>query len=362
LDNEKVFIELPSEAEVQAEIQTIIKRGLTSNKKKPVLLLTASIMGVLLLLGFAFPGYASQLPIIGGIFRNFDGYLRDYGPLQEYATEVNFVGQIGDNIIVTIEDAFFNGHMVTFTYRVESDHSLADNFQLAITNPQIWVNNVQMFDEFGWGTIHNPLQQIADYEYISVAGIVFHGFADLAETAEIRFDFGMLQVAFPVEQTDGTDILVINELLEYRGFSTEISNVIVSPISIILQYRLNEPVGYNEFFFYNDQSALITGGNMSHFSLIITDDLGNEIIPRGSGSGSSGLIYGFLDIATPLHPDATKIIITPTATISHTALAEGYIDIREVNIVTGIEQAIIDAGGTVEREEFTLGEIIIPLP
>jgi len=135
MDNEKLFIEIPDELEVKREIQTIIKRNKLKrlkNRKKISLVGLAAAIFALVLLGFAFPGYASQIPFIGGIFAREDVHQNErFVAMSEDAFEIMQVQEY-DGFTVTLSEVFVDGGRIYLAYYIESsgDALLATNNEL----------------------------------------------------------------------------------------------------------------------------------------------------------------------------------------------------------------------------------------
>lgn len=196
MDNEKLYIEIPDELEVKREIQTIIKRGMVKemkNRKKTVLISTAAAMFALVLLGFAFPGYASQIPIIGGIFETYveDDVIGDHSHLQDSAQEVNLSVNVGD-VSLTIEEIAIDGESLYFTYVVRSEASAISGYQVAIENLIIYIDGEKILVS-SFGFTHGVLQEVGNDEYIGVSSIRFID-DDVSHIDAISFNINFIDV------------------------------------------------------------------------------------------------------------------------------------------------------------------------
>ena len=113
------------------EKERIIKSLKKSIKKKKVwrkgALATAIVASLsVVTIGLTFPTYASNIPVIGDIFRFLDngrsGFYDDY---KEYSNEINMTKE-SNGIQVTINDAIYDGNSVTLTSTIESDQDLGN--------------------------------------------------------------------------------------------------------------------------------------------------------------------------------------------------------------------------------------------
>jgi len=362
MDSEKVFIEIPNELEVREEIREIIDKGLMKEKKsnlrRNVLAAAASVFVSLLVLGFVFPGYASQIPLIGRIFEVFETNYRDYSPLQEFAHDVSITGET-HGMSITIEETVFDGQTVYFTYRVESDWALDDDFhfQISPAAAALWVDGVDMNEHGGLSASPGVLQQVSEYHYIAVGSVSFPNFDEIVEHAEVSFTLGDWYVRFPVERTAG-DIIQINETMRNENFEATITQVIISPIGVKVYYNYTKPIEYAwlgwEFF----TSSPVPEGAEANFVIEVSDDLGNEYAWDSLSEGHDDGGSGWLNLIEPLYPEASELIITLSMWVDYWDLG----DWRHTGSGGVGYEEVIAGGGSVERREVILGEIVVPLP
>jgi len=306
MENEKVFIELPSELEVRQEIRAIMDKGLVQEKKsslrRNVLATAAAIFVSLLALGFAFPGYARQIPIIGevfgGLFEHFDE--PDYwkvSSLQRFAEGIGIVGE-AQGMVVTIDEAVFDGQLLHLSYTLESDEALPSDFNIDISVSALKLNGERPIDFNGWGGSSRHLERIPNTEnlYMGITSLMLPSIFENFNTAKISltipgntetewFAFrtaGEGNFVFQLGVVDAETILV-EATIDFDSFMIRVMQIRISPLGITVYFQ-----GDREFKVF--------------------DDLGNEYMPTfGFGVDDDGWRY----FAETIHPDAREIIIMP---------------------------------------------------
>ena len=383
MDNEKVFIELPSEAEVQAEIQTIMKRGMRKHKlqKKKIIkrntVLAASIMGLLLLLGFAFPDYIRNLPFFSQIFEIYDDRTIDFSHFEEFGENVGIAGEVYIReirgfssprfsdigyVTLTIEQAFFDGRSLHLMYTVETEEELPEYVLelphlffyeqgMHITSGDVWHNT-------GFSGGGPELERMADNFYRGIWSMSFSNLPTGLTDVTFDFNFGGLDVVFTPNPIS-TDVLVINQTVQYEDFTTTITDMNISPLSMTLSYEFTRPLEYGyfnpEFFMYSPTPY----GRQADLQIRILDDLDNEVHWLETRSSSDERGHGTISILnTNIHPNATEIRIIPFMIIMDVDLGEW-----RASSPYGINNdVILQNGGSFQLSEVILGEIVIDLP
>ena len=361
----KVIIEMPREQEVKQEIHTMNENGFRatgrSAKKKYILIAVSLTLLMLLTLGFSFPNYARQIPIIGGIFELYYQMTGTYTPeLQEFAQKVNVTGTV-EGMSITIEEAVFDGQNVFFSYLIESDHLLNREAGFDITNLGLIVNGVEIHDYGSWATSTGIPQQVAENEYIVVAMISFcRPLYDITEGV-IHFDLGGWNVAFPITRIESREN---NHGLSaaYDGLEMEITQVIFTPLGINLHYTYEFPSAYGLGFI--DWSLFIDGIATEQVRVTldfqVLDDLGNEYqITAGAGQFEDSGFRGWVQLGQEGHGTAREVIITPYFTITYYRIgnwSQSYCD------GYGIwDDDFVANGGIIERREIVLEPFVIPI-
>lgn len=402
MDNVEMFIEIPTEVEVKQEIQSIIKKGLIqkekSNLRRNLLATAAAVFVLLFILGFVFPGYASQIPLIGGIFELLDADHRSYSPLQDVAHDVsNEVGitelpaedtrtyiledgsikivnetdgsimissGVNPNVIsetdgmsLEIKEVVFDGQSVYFTYHIVTDRELGDYDHFELSRPELWVEGVDLMEYQSFSSSPGVLQRISEHNYIAVGSFTFPVFDKNVEYADLYFTLGSWRVEFPIERID-SEIIQVNETVSNEGFEATVTQVLVSQIGVVVHYNYTKPLEYDWLGWDFFTSSPVPEGVEANFEIRVSDDLGNEYDWGMSGEAGNGWGSGSLSLIEPLAPEATELIITPLMYVHYWYLGDwrhdGEGEVGETEVKAG--------GGSVETSEVILGEIVVPLP
>jgi len=327
MENEKVFIELPDELEVRQEIRTIMDRGLAHEKrlslKRPVLALAALFLVLFFGLGFVFPTYASQIPLVGGIFErfnHFDETQRDQ--VSEMLIEVGLTGRAvgreeGEEIIITIEEALFDGRIIYLSYIIESEIALDGFLSISISDFLIRFDNrrATINSSRGGSGGGSSIERICDETYLyagvtmlninqdfehagdATVSVVISG-TIFTETEFERLEFRAIglergryeidpgEFRFRAERPE-TNIFVIDETIETDEFRGVIEHVRTSALGMSIKVRGN-------------------GGLYLDFH--VSDDLGNQYEKISAGGSNVRMWYDFIGT---IPPEATQLIITP---------------------------------------------------
>ena len=350
----------------------MIERGFEGRKKivvwkKQFVTAAAVVMIGIPILGFTFPALAQHIPIIGGIFETIESDYEDFSRLQDFSNEVGIVGEVNGVSItgemrgmsITIEESVFDGQTVYFSYMIESNITLRENFHLRISRLGLRVDGVEVHGYSGWSASPGTLQQVSEGVYIGVGSVSFPDFHENLENAEVHFRLGAWDVAFPVESID-REVVMLNESVGNDGFQAKITQAVISPIGTTLHFSFELSPNYYayagwDFFVSSDE----TERSVAEMAFRIRDDLGNDYTQWGmmaSYSDHSG--NGTMQFSEALHPEASELIVTPYVYIHHWQLGDWTFS-GESSI--GAEE-IIAGGGSVESEEVILGDIVIPIP
>jgi len=368
-----------------------------SNLRQNTLTAVATVLLSLLVLGFAFPGYASQVPFIGGIFGMFENPHRDYSLLQEVANkvgnEVSIVGlpdaditvsiledgmieivnetdgtiTIMDRIIhnvvnetdgmsVTIKEVVFDGQVVYFAYHVETDRALEVDEHFRISSPELWVDGVDVIEDQGYGGSPGALQRISEHNYIAIGILWLPVLYEIVEYADLYFTLGNWRVGFPIEKIN-SEIILLNETVHNESFEATVTRVMTSPIGGLVYFSYVQPPEYASLGWEFFVSSPVPDGVEANFGIMIRDNLGNELSGGISMSSSDEGGSGFVELITPLCLDATELIITPFMYVHHWYLGDWRHTLRTS---VGADE-VIAGGGSVETRKVILGEIVVPL-
>ena len=368
MDNEKFFIELPSEAEVQAEIQMIMKRGLSTKssfKKKRALLVAASFLGALLLLGFSFPGYASQIPVIGGVFELFDDGRRNFAPLQSVATTANvrITGNV-EGMELNIESVVFDGRSIYISYQIISENSLANVYPWELLQ---FINNVDLRldgrrQNSGRSShVGTYFHNVAENTYASVANMTFFDIPTDAQSGRVDFAFGDWQVRLWFDRIQ-VDIVEVYETVGQADFSATITRVNSSPTGIAVHFEFALPTNIENLTTPLWIHQVAHSNEFADFNARFFDNFGNIISTGWSGTaGREGGHGAFMILPESIDPNATKIVFSPFMIITSYDL-DNWAAYGHTCNGCFIRDIYYDIGRTIEVIEVPLGEIVIDLP
>ena len=353
-----------------AEKQVNITKIKPRSWKKYTALAASAALFSLVILGFSFPSYASQIPIIGGIFEIFDrnGDI-DTGRLQGFAQEVNLTGEVG-GMPFTIEEAVFDGQVLYFTYVIESEVKLGEwDALFNVRNLTFHVGREDILRDLGWGSGSGPLQQLTENTYIGVWSITLPSLPVEVESGTIGFimerEVGSecFQVSFPVERVNNIETSFVEKTVANSDFTATLLDVRVSPVgtAIYFSYQiLNE-----RYLGYVSEDMILNSGTrefpVAGLNIRVHDELGNEYI-LGMGSceveeyGRSTI--GWIQFIQPIHEDANTLIVTLSMIIAYWDLGDWQCDGSEEHIS---KETIIAGGGSVEINEIILGTIEIDI-
>lgn len=354
----------------RAEKQVTITEIKPRNWRKYTTLAASAALFSLVILGFSFPSYARQIPIIGGIFEIFDrNEGRETAGFQDYAEEVNLTGKIA-GMSFTIEETVFDGQIIYFTYVIESERELGEWDALFNTsNLTFYVDGVDILKNHGWGSGGGPLQRLSENRYIGVWSIKLPTLPLEVEEGIVGFilekEMGSrcLQVRFPVERVNNLEISFEERTLATSDFTATLADVRVSPLGSVLYYSyeiLNE-----SYFGYISADMIIYSElrefPVAEFTMKVHDDLGNEYT---LGLGSSEVAkygrdaHGWIQFYEPVHEDASTLIVTLSMVTIYWSLGNWQFDGNEESLS---KESIRAGGGSVEISEIILGAIEIDI-
>jgi hypothetical protein len=353
--DESEFEEMEVTELEKARVKKVLKKSLGKKTKKNNWTWKKSVLASSILIGlsttmvgFTIPTYASNIPIIGNIFRFFDTDSDGlYGNYKEFSIGMN-ISQESNGIHMTINDAIFDGKTVSLTYSIESEIDLGEN-------PHI-IGPINVKGTAG-GTGGSQISRVDDNHYVGLItnSVVNHreeGFAnikwniktiinqDTGEEIKGNWNFGLT-----LEATDSQDLL-IGQSAEQDGVKVSIEKLSVTPMSFIVYYN---------------QEVSETVRNQWHgvdVELEIKDDLGN--IYSGQGNGGSGDSYDMNWSATfeKLEQNATKLILTPRVTLrSYNSDNHGEGELTE----NGVKEISIPEKSGIGTKDYILEDIIIEL-
>ncbi|GIN96597.1 ECF-type sigma factor negative effector [Siminovitchia terrae] len=290
----------------KAQIKKTVKRSIKKRKakrwKKNVV--TAAIVTGLSVatFGLTFPTHASNVPIIGDIFRFLDnGRTGLYENYKEYSTEMN-LSQESNGIKVTINDAVYDGKTVSLTFSLESDRDLGDDPYLE--------GNLDILETSG-GTGMYHISKVGDSQYVGlITGSTFDG----EEKDHVKVKWEIDSILLPTDKNiKGTwdfalaldapakDTHIIDQSVEQKGVKVSVGKVSVTPMSLTVYYEQMVSEEIKKKWHAVD------------VDITIKDDLGNDYSGEGNGGSSDSDNYhiNWSKTFEKIDPNATKLIITP---------------------------------------------------
>ncbi|MCD8502157.1 MAG: DUF4179 domain-containing protein [Bacillaceae bacterium] len=329
--------------------KSLIKKKKTINWKKGVLAASIIVTLSTATFGVTFPTQASimasNIPIIGDIFKFFDGDKDGlYANYKEFSTEQN-ISEESNGITVTINDAVFDGKTISLTYSIESEHDLGE--EIHITDP------LQVEGTNGV-TGGSQIKKVDENNYVGILTRSLMGHeGDIAKikwnmetiiNLDTREEFkGDWSFALALEIPDTHKQLYIDKSSEQDGVKVTIDEITVTPMSFIVNF--NQAVSKSVSSQWDDVSV----------QLEIRDNLGNLYSGEGNGGASKSDSYDINWSATfeSLNESATKLIVTPRVILRN--VHSGGVELAE----KGEEKTTKKVG--VGSEEILLDKIIIEL-
>jgi hypothetical protein len=301
--------------ELEVEVTAIEKqrakqvfRKSISNQNRKINRLTLSAVAVVafFILGYSFPAVASQIPIIGGIFGQFE--TAEFEGLDELASPVGLSHSM-DGLTVGIESVVFDGKNVVISWSMLFEESVGFNEFMSFSHHVY--GGLVIDGHGGW-----MVERVSENEFIGWTQ--WELFNDVTPSATVGFDirgFGTTSVEdamfeswkhtfnFELTALEGEHI-VLTDLL------TSVNNGIE-----IAVYRLEQTPALTRLFI--DMTTLeveLHEWESINIEWLIEDDLGNEIVNfLGSSLG--------LDFFS-LSPNAKQLILTPRLAFSYYTYSE----------------------------------------
>lgn len=286
--------------------------------------------------GLTFPAYAANIPVVGDIFRFFDGGTTGlYDHYKENSTEVG-MSKESHGIEVTLNDAIFDGKTVALTYTFKSEHDLGDEHDLEkepFVEPFLLIKGEQ-----GW-TGFSKLSKVDNNHYVGITTATTNTFSEKQDISvellmptimpknhvELK---GNWNFNLDLKATEN-NVQVIGRHAEQDGLRVEVDKITATPMSFIVYY--NQTVA----------EAVKNKWPNADVDLEIKDDFGNlyhgEVYGRWSDDEKK--VQGFSKTFVQLEPKATKLIITPRIRLFKEVTKEGSY-IGEETIV--LEDILVD--------------------
>ena len=145
---------------VKKALRKAINKNKSWNKKAIIAAsLFFALIGSILFIGVSNPAYATNIPIVGDIFRFLDnGKTGVYDKYKENANEVNITKESNGNT-VTIKDAIFDGRTLSYTYEIKSNTDLGEN-------PTLDSSSIKIENYYGGLTGSSGTQRVDKNTYV----------------------------------------------------------------------------------------------------------------------------------------------------------------------------------------------------
>ena len=339
----------------KAKVKRTLKKSLHQKKKIKIWKRNVAAATIIVGLstaafGLTFPAYAGSTPIIGDIFRFLDnGRTGLYDDYKEYSTEINITEE-RKGIIVTINDAIYDGKTVSVTYSIESDRDLG--------NDPIIFDHLDIKDSIGTAG-RSTISKVDENHYVGLVTASSFNVTD-EETVKIKWDIDRITIPEKQEEIKGnwnfalalkatdSNTQLSDRSAEQNGVKVKIGKISVTPMSFIVYY---------------DQVVSKVVKNKWHgvyVDIDVKDDLGNSYSGEGNGGtgDSGGYNVSWSKTFEKLDQNATKLIITPHITLwEYTSENFGSVEITK----DGPMEIPIPQKSGKGKEEYVLENIIIEL-
>lgn len=310
--------------------------------KKALTAASASIgISAAALFGLSFTTFAEEIPIIGNVFKLFNGdsLYETYGDHSEKL----LLSEEDNGIRITMDEVIFDGKALYLTYTIESDKDLGES-------PYIeGMPSIQDSYEHLYSATHEIIKS-GQNKYVGMTT------GDLLSTSEIdqgSFEFALegiipdpaLQMEtvkgdwafqFDLQATENKE-QIVDIKNEQNGVTISVDKVVYTPMSFLLYY--------DEIL----SKDVLDSWDFITTRLIVKDDLGNEYTNKHNGGSNSFNLLHHTNTFELLHPEATKLIITPTVEFS-----DGD-TFHEYGAISRSENS------TAPMEEFVMEDIIITI-
>ena len=337
----------------KAKVKSTLKKSIVKKKKRMGWKMNIAVAAVVVGLstaavGLTFPAYASNIPLIGDIFRFLDNEKTGlYDNYKEYSTEMN-LSQDSNGIKITINDAIFDGETVAITYSIESNRDLGED---------LYMRSADIKGSTGM-TGSSRITKIEKYHYVGLDKITPSGLT--SDTADIKWKIGSIlrtdteekikgnwKFAFSLPATD-SQIQLTNQSVEQNGVTVTIDKVAFTPMSFIVHYNQHATQQVQDKW------------HEAYVELEVKDDVGNVYSGEGNGgSGTDAYTMNWSKTFEKLDPNATKLMVTPHVTFKiDNATNSGGVEMT----ADGKEKDIpIPVKTGVGQEEFVMDDIVIEL-
>lgn len=290
-------------ARIKKAVKQSIKQRKKSKKWKRKIAAAAIVTGLsAATFGLTFPTYASNVPIIGDIFRFLDnGRTGLYENYKGYSTEMN-LSQESNGIKVTINDAVYDGKTISLTFSLESDRDLGDDpfleapLDIKGTSGSTGTYQISKVDEYQYvGLITESIFEEEEKDHVKVKWEIDRILLPTNKDIKGKWNFALALDAL------AKDTKISDQSVEQNGVKISVGKVSVTPMSFTVYY--NQTVS----------EEIRKKWHAADADIIIKDDLGNQYSGEvnGGAGDNEGYQVSWSKTFEKLDPNATKLIITP---------------------------------------------------
>lgn len=331
----------------KARVKRALSKKIRTRKpprwKKALTAASASIgISAAAIFGLSFTTFAEEIPIIGNVFKlfNSNGLYENYG---NHSAKL-LLSEEDNGISITMDEVIFDGKALYLAYTIESDKDLGESLTIE------GMPSIQDSDEHIYGSTTEIIRGSGN-KYVGMTT------GELMSTSRIdegSFEFSIEGIIpdpalkmetvkgdwafqFDLQATENKE-QIVDISNEQNGVTISVDKVVYTPMSFLLFYDeiLSEDV--------KDNWDFITT------RLVVKDDLGNEYTTKHNGGYSNSMnLLHHTNTFEMLHPDATKLIITPTVE---------FADGDKIDEHGGISRSI---NSTAPIEEFEMEDIIVTI-
>ena len=295
---------------IKKALRKAIKKDKSWNKKAIIAAsLFFAMIGCAGVIGIANPTYATDIPIVGDIFRFLDNDRTGvYDKYKENANEINVTKESNGNSI-TIKDAIFDGRTLSYTYEIKSNKDLGEN-------PTLGSGGIKIEDYNGGLTGSSGTQRVDKNTYVGKDTytideqrkkinfqLKIKSIEDMTgvETKQIKGKWNF-RISLPALQ--GTK-QAMNKGTEKDGIKVTINSISKTTATFSIDFSQSITKKVKEKWF--DVST----------DLEVRDNLGN--VYKGEGNGGSGdeTTLSFRETFGKLDATAHQLIITPKIHMSN---------------------------------------------
>ncbi|MCG3087286.1 DUF4179 domain-containing protein [Sporosarcina cyprini] len=319
--------------------QKMIKQPPSRWKKS---IMAASISAGLLsasLFGLSFTSFAQELPVIGLVYKLFSSD-RFVDGFNENANVLS-LSQEENGVKMVINEAVFDGKTLYITYDLFSKKDLGES-------PQI----------LGLPNLPEGLHEFivsGNHDIKKVNGTHYAGITQATLYTDHRVEKGSFNfIISGIQPDEGIDPIKVNWNFQFDLHATDNQEQLVdlksdkNDVTVTVKRIVYTPMSF--LIFYNEviTTELLREWDFISIDIIVKDDLGH--IYENEHNGGFGLTHvRHTSTFEKLHPDATRLIVTP---ILKLAQKDGTNE--NGNIYRNI-------GSTAPKEEIILDDIVIEI-